>query len=146
MDETLKDNKILAAVALAALLFLYGSFLARDVNLVTADVGRHIKNGEALLQGENSVLKTNFYSYTQPDFPTTNHHWGSGVIFYLIWRTFGFGGLHVFFIILSLAAFSILFWFTQKRAGPGLAALAALLAIPLIVERVEIRPEVFSYL
>src|ERR1700747_1422988 len=42
-----------------------------DLSLV--DLGRHLKNGEVLLHGswheKQAVLHTNFYSYTEGDFP-----------------------------------------------------------------------------
>ena len=57
-----------------------GLFFAQKIILVNADLGRHITNGRLFI--ENGVLiSTNFYSYTEPDSPTINHHWGTGVIF-----------------------------------------------------------------
>ncbi|MBI4120202.1 MAG: hypothetical protein HY454_01925 [Parcubacteria group bacterium] len=150
-------------------LALYGLFLASPINLVTADLGRHLKNGEILLDlsqvlslrdisrretsstiqdpsSKFQVLSTNFYSYTYPDYPTTNHHWLSGVIFYAVWKFFGFVGLQLFFIALSLATLLIFFTLAKKRAGLGWASLLTIPVIPLLLERDEIRPEVFSYL
>ncbi len=126
-------------------LLAYGLLLAKPVNLVTADLGRHIRNGEALLAGNFEVLKTNFYSYTYPDFPAANHHWLGGVIYYLVWKFSGFTGLHIFFIAASLTAFFIFFNIATKRASTGWAGLLSVLVIPLLLERDEIRPEVFSY-
>lgn len=144
------------------LFLLYGYFLAHKIDLTTADLGRHIKNGEILLVGAAdtrrfedadkrgfilpSILTSNFYSYTHPQFPVTNHHWGSGVLFYVIWRFFGFLGVHLFFIALSLATLFVFLLSAKERAGWGNAGVAALLAIPLLAERTEIRPEAFSYL
>ncbi|MEK7174859.1 MAG: hypothetical protein AAB722_00780 [Patescibacteria group bacterium] len=139
-------NGALPKLALLLILAVYGLFLARPLNLVTADLGRHIKNGELILSGHYEVLKTNYYSYTQSDFPVLNHHWLSGVIFYAVWKISGFVGLHLFFIFLSLAAFLIFFDIARKKTGVGLAAVMAIFIIPLLLERDEIRPEIFSYL
>ena len=128
----------------ALLLAFYGMFLAYKINLVTADLGRHLKNGEVFFQ-TLSPTATNYYSYTQPGFPVLNHHWGSGVIFYLAWKAAGFTGLHAFFIALSLLTFLIFLNIARKEAGPGLAALTAIVMVPLLAERTEVRPEVFSY-
>ena len=137
----------LVTISIAALLLAnYALLLARPLNLVTADLGRHIKSGELILNGRFEVLKTNFYSYTYPDFPTANHHWLAGVVFYLVWKSSGWAGLHLFFIILSLAALAIFFLIACRRAGPGLAGLIAVPVLPILLERDEIRPEVFSYL
>ncbi|PJE69283.1 hypothetical protein COU96_00565, partial [Candidatus Shapirobacteria bacterium CG10_big_fil_rev_8_21_14_0_10_38_14] len=43
------------------------------------DLGRHIKLGEIIWQTKK-VPVMNLFSYTHPDFPTLDHHWGSQVI------------------------------------------------------------------
>jgi hypothetical protein len=118
-------------------------FLLKGINLTTADAGRHIKNGELFFQNFKA-LDTNFYSYTYPDFPFVNHHWGSGILFYLIWKIAGFSGLSFFYIILSLASFLIFFRIAWKKSTFEIAVLCSVLAIPLIGERTEVRPEVLS--
>lgn len=133
-------------------LALYGLLLARPINLVTADLGRHIKNGEVILSNyrllttNHSLLTTNFYSYTSPGYPTINHHWLSGVVFYAVWKLAGFVGIHLFFIVTSLTTLLIFLAIARNRAGPGLAALLTVPIMPLLLERDEIRPEIFSYL
>ena len=129
----------------ALLLFWLGVFLAQPVNLVSTDLGRHIENGRYFLE-THKIPDTNLYSYTYPDVPFINHHWGSGVIFYLIWEVAGLSGLSFLYIALSLLTFGLLFLEAKKIAGLPLATLSAVLVIPLIGERTEIRPEVFSYL
>ena len=126
------------------LLAFYGLFLAHKINLVTADLGRHLKNGEDFFK-TFSPLRTNYYSYTEPDFPVINHHWGSGAVFYLVWKWAGFEGLHVFFAAVSLATLWLFFDGARREAGAGLSALAGLLVLPLLAERTEIRPEAISY-
>ncbi len=128
----------------------YSFFLLRPITMIRADVGRHIRNGEILLStpigGWNKILQTNFYSYTNPDFSFINHHWGSGIIFYLIWKVAGLTGLAIFSISLNLLTFFIFFHLAKKKAGFYTASLVTLFLIPLIAERTEIRPEIFSYL
>lgn len=126
------------------LVFWLGVFLAQPVNLVSTDLGRHIENGRYFLE-THKIPDTNLYSYTYPNIPFINHHWGSGVIFYLIWKFAGISGLSFLYIALSLLTFGILFFQAKKFAGLALATLSAVLVIPLIGERTEIRPEVFSY-
>ena len=138
------------AILLIALLAWYVFFLAKKIDIITADLGRHITNGRILLQSGfsgagNSVLSSNVYSYTNPDYPFLNHHWASGVIFFLVNRLAGFNGLSILFILVSVATFLIFFRMAQQRAGFSLSFALALLFIPLIADRVEIRPEVFSY-
>ena len=137
-------QRLLVFGVLAALFISYGAFLMHKVNLVTADLGRHIKNGEYLFQ-DPKILTTNFYSYTQPDFPDINHHWGSGIIFHLLDKAGGITLVHVFFMVISLATLGIYLYVAKKQSSWGWAALAGFIAILLLAERTEIRPEAFSY-
>jgi len=144
MSPKEKIIKASSFISLIFLLFLYGLFLGHKINLVTADLGRHIRNGEFVFRDLGS-LTTNFYSYTQPEYLVINHHWGTGIIFYLIWKIFGFSGLSFFYLFLSLLTFLIFYQLAKKEAGFVSASLAALLVTPLLAERTEIRPEGFSY-
>jgi len=58
-----------------ACLAFYFCLLATPINLATADLGRHLKNGELLLSGNLDLLYKNYYSYTDPDYAFINHHW-----------------------------------------------------------------------
>lgn len=140
-----KTGRILAFLIPVLVLAFYAIFLMHKINLVTADLGRHIQNGKIIFENA-SVLWTNFYSYTNPDFAVLNHHWGSGVIFYGLWRFFGFVGVEFFFIGISLAVLWLFFMVVKKYVGIALAALVSGAVVLLLAERTEIRPEVFSYL
>ena len=111
----------------------------------TADLGRHLKNGELFLT-QGVIPNTNLYSYTASDLPFVNHHWGSGVLFYLIFILSGFSGLTVFFALISLITFLLFFHLAKQYSNLFITILISLLTIPLITSRTEIRPEVFSYL
>ncbi len=141
----MQNRSVAAAAITIVLILIIGFFFAHKINLVTADLGRHIKNGELFFQTWKPVA-TNFYSYTEPDFPVLNHHWLSGALFFLIWKIAGFGGVQLLFIALNIAAFLICFDIARRRIGTGLAALIALPVIFLLAERTEVRPEAFSYL
>lgn len=135
-------------ILFALFLVLYGLLVTQKINLATADLGRHIKNGEMVLQKETreKVLTTNLYSYTFLGFPFLNHHWGSGVIFYLVHQAFGFNGISVLFLIVSLTTFGLFFDIAGKKSNFETAFLVSILLLPLMVDRTEIRPEAFSYL
>jgi len=128
----------------AALLALYAALIAKPIDLTTSDLGRHLKNGELFFQ-RGLIAGTNLYSYTHPDHPFVNHHWGSGVIFYLIESAAGFSGLSLFFIAASAAALWLFFASAARHASFGLAVMLTVLALPVLITRHEIRPELFSY-
>lgn len=135
-------EKLLSGLLLLSVLY----FSAVPINLATADLGRHIKNGELLVQGKYEVLTENLYSYTHPEFHFTNHHWGSGVVFYLVHQTTGFNGLSLLVAVLSVITFWLFFEIARKWSNFYLAFLTAILLFPVIIYRTEIRPEAFSYL
>ena len=135
-------SKILIVVLI---LFFYSLGLVHQINLPTEDLGRHLKNGEIIWQTK-TIPQTNLYSYSQPDYPFSNHHWLSGLIFYFIFQWTGFNGLIIFKTILLLTAFLLVFILAVKKGNFWLTALLALPIIFILNERTVIRPEIFSYL
>jgi len=143
----IKDlNLILKIVLILFLSAWFSIFILQKIDLTTSDLGRHIKNGEMVLKGNFGVLKTNFYSYTEPQYFFLNHHWLSGVIFYLIFKIINFKGLHLLYLIFYILTFLMFFILAYKISGFKNAFLFSLFLIPLVTYRKEIRPEIFSYL
>lgn len=136
-------KKWLKIIVILLLVLAYGFILTHRIDLATSDLGRHLTNGK-LLNWE--ILKTNYYSYTQPGRPFLNHHWLSGVFFYYLFLLTGFKGLVVFKVIVLLAAFLLVFHLAVKKGGFWPAALFALPTIILLGERTDVRPEIFSFL
>jgi tetratricopeptide (TPR) repeat protein len=139
-------SKILPIIIFFLILFFYGTLLVHKIDLPFADdLARQIKNGQMVLSSPD-ILTKNVYSYTEPEHPFVNHHWLSGVVFYLVQKAAGFGGLVIFNTIIMLTAFSILFLVVLKKAGFGLTALFSLPVIVILSYRSNLRPEMFSYL
>ncbi len=139
-------KKITFKLLIPLVLAVYFSlFFVQKISLVTADIGRHIKNGEIILSTKR-VMDTNYYSYTQSDFKAINHHWLSGVVFYLVYKAVDFNGLSVFFILLSGLTVFIFFILAKRNSNFYIALFLTLITMPLISYRREVRPEVFSYL
>src|SRR5439155_23411103 len=141
-------GKFNSATTLVFVLILafYGSLLLHKIDLPAADdLPRHIQNGATLLHGNKDVLYKNLYAYTEGNYPVTNHHWLSGVIFYVLQQLIGFDGLVLFKVILLLAAFCLLFAVALKKADFWLVAIVAVPSILVLRERTGLRPEIFSY-
>lgn len=132
---------IFIPVALVAVFLTF----SRIINLTNSDIGRHITNGRIVLE-DRSVLKKNYYSYTEPEYETINHHWLSGVTFFIVWKYFSFTGLAVFSALISTLTIAIIFLQIKKSTNFFVAAAFTLFALPVIASRTEIRPETFSYL
>lgn len=162
------NKKIFYTLSIFALLSLVGlAFFIywRQANFTAIDLGRHIKNGEMIFK-DSALLYKNYYSYTEPDFTFINHHWLAGIIFYLLHKIGGFGALTALNAVLGILAFISAFMAANisddpKKEKKGLRTqaaslldsdrfwLSAVLSIPIILllsERIEIRPELFSYL
>jgi hypothetical protein len=116
------------------------------------DLGRHLKNGELLLSSSApagsawQILHTNFYSYAVHGDPFINHHWLSGIVFYLIWKYVGFAGLNTFYILLGAVTFLLNWRIGQRAAGWAIATAVALPMMPILAVRPNVRPEIFTLL
>src|SRR3989344_4902896 len=123
---------------------LLAVFLIHNFDSIGQDIGRHLKTGEIIWQAKE-VPKTNLFSFTEPDFPFTNHHWLSEVIFYGIYGWFGFTGLILLKVVFVLAAFLLLFFVAKKYATFWPIVISFLFSIFIFIERTEVRPEIFSF-
>lgn len=135
-SETLLTTVILA---------LYVGLLTHPIIFTAGDLGRHLKNGELFIES-GLLAKVNLYSYAQPDYPFINHHWGSGVVFYLLERMAGFEGLSLAFVAVSAVTLWLFLNAAVKLSSFPIAALSAILCLPILITRHEIRPEAFTYL
>jgi len=140
-----KIEKILKILIFIGLLGLITIIFSQKIELTSIDLGRHLENGKIIWQNPQ-VLFTNFYSYTAPLFPFINHHWLAGVIFFLVYQLNGFISLAIFNVIIALISFSLFFNLAKKKIGFYITALLSIPIIFLLSERVQIRPEIFSYL
>lgn len=148
MNQSINPLKITQWRNAVIKFLIFGFFLvfltlhfADPIRLVTADLGRHLKNGELILAGEHKVFTSNFYSYTAPDYPFVNHHWATGVLFFLIYKAGGFNGLSWFYIALLLLGFTVYFRLAEKLSSFSFAFFFSVIAMPLMCDRLEIRPE-----
>ncbi len=131
-------------LAIAVLTGLTCFIFASQIKFLSLDLGRHLKNGE-LVFGDSDVLYKNTYSYTMPDEPFINHHWLSGAVYFAVQKMAGFGGLAFLNILLALSAIGLLMLIASRTAGFWIMAACAVLPIMMLGERVDVRPEMFSY-
>jgi hypothetical protein len=155
----LSSLSLLKVLVFAGLLGLVIFIFSQKIDLTVSDLGRHLTNGR-IVWNNPDILFHNAYSYTEPDFNFINHHWLYGVIIYAVYNLFGFTGLSVFNILIILAAFCLAFALARRKINAAGISLwgqikldgfyfSSLLSIPVILllsERVEVRPEIFSYL
>lgn len=128
---------------LVFLLLFIGFF--HPVYSITQDLGRHLKTGEIILNNL-SVPKTNLFSYTYPNFPFINHHWLSEVVYFTLFQKLGFNGLLILNTMLALLSFGLIFSIANKKNRILSLLFSFLLYAPILFERVDVRPEFFSFL
>jgi hypothetical protein len=146
--------RVATFVASTLLIACFAISSAEKIELYTRgdDLGRHLKTGELLLSSTvpagtvSKLLYTNFYSYATPDFEVVNHHWLSGVVYFLIWKRIGFAGLNAFYLVLGCLTFLLSFRMAQKAAGWAVASALALPMLPILRLRPSVRPEIFTLL
>ena len=134
----------------AILLFFVFSFLFRTDLSFDQDLGRHIKLGEIIWQTKQ-IPKVNLFSYTNPDFPFINTHWLFEVIAYFFAAT----GTLQLFLILKIIIFLISVWLIMKgtffpaeikNVKSSLLLPVGFIFFHVLRERLELRPEIFSFL
>ncbi|MEQ1500133.1 MAG: tetratricopeptide repeat protein [Parcubacteria group bacterium] len=141
------NSKYIKIFIFFLILGFYSTLLIYKPKLPVADdMPRHIMNGKLLLEGNFKVLYENVYSYTDTGYPFVNHHWLSGVIYYLFFVVVGWNGLIVLKVITYLLTFSIIFYVATKKADFWLVCVLSIPSILIINERTSLRPEMFSYL
>jgi hypothetical protein len=133
------------AGTIATILSVYAALLTHPIDLTVGDLGRHLKSGELVVQNR-LIAQSNLFSYTAPDYPFINHHWGSGVVYYVVERLAGFDGLSVFFIAISVTTVWLFLNLAAKLSSFPIAAILAVVCLPILITRHEIRPEMFTYL
>ena len=113
----------------------------QPIDLTVIDLGRHLKNGELILERQFDVLSTNAYAVDHANFPFVNHHWLSGVLFFSIFHVFNWLGLHLFYGGILLICFFLFWQSLRPRQLPFLSVCVGIVAAILWMIRLEIRPE-----
>jgi hypothetical protein len=124
---------------------LVGLFSTHTLTSVYQDIGRHLTLGK-IIWDTKTIPKTNLFSYTNPDFPFINHHWLSELGLYAGSVLVGLKGLIVIKALMLATAFALALASAWKARSSAAAAIVAIVAFLLMMQRTDVRPEVLSYL
>ncbi len=128
-------------------IFIFIEFF-HPISSAAVDLGYYLKIGEVILKTK-TVPNINLFSYTFPHYPFINPNWLSEVIFYLISISFGFSGLMVISTIVVIVALMIPIIYALKYKKVNSIAdiyITFLLLAVLLTTRLNVKPEMFSYL
>lgn len=135
-------GRVFSVIILVMLLVFSHS---QPINFTNVDLGRHLKNGEVTL-AQGGPTSTNYYSYTEPQRESINHHWATGVLFYFIERTGGgIQGVSLFYLLLRVITILLFLYSATLISNYATAYFFTVLSIPLLVSRLDPRPEGISY-
>lgn len=107
------------------------------------DLGHHLLLGKIILETK-SIPQINLISYTYPNYGFVNSQWLSEVTFYFWQSLFGFTGLIFLGFILICGTFYFILSADKKSSNFFTLTIAILLYLPMLINRSEIKPEVFS--
>ena len=138
----MRHLKIILIVLSFVLIFLFSIHTLTSIN---QDIGRHLKTGQIIWETK-SVPKINLFSFTEPDQPFINHHWLSEVIFYVLSIWIGLKGLIIFKAIVILLAFALIFASVYSKTGLWPLFIGLMASLPILIDRTDVRPEIFSFL
>lgn len=127
------------------LLFLFLVIYIHPSSELYVDLGETLLKGQLQFQ-THSIITTNFFSYTYPNYSYINLEWLTDSIFYLINSVSGVNGLIIFTSLITLFSLAILYIFTTKRTNILLVSYATVLYLIALYERAAVLPEVFSFL
>ena len=130
-------------VKLLLLLFVF-SFLFRTDLAFDQDLGRHLKLGEIIINTGN-IPKTNLFSYTNPDFPFINTHWLFEVVVFWFSQTVGLEILLILKVVIFVFSLLLILKIIPKENQTLLLPIGFIF-FHVLRERLELRPEIFSFL
>src|SRR5271165_3141499 len=133
-------RRISLALMVVALVY---AFLAGLLTVFDFDMGWHLATGRYVVQ-HHVVPSTDVLSYTSPGAEWLYPPF-AGVLFYGIFRAWGYTGLS-WFCALALTAMVACLLRSPSRQESGLAAAFAILAVPALASRANPRADLFTSL
>jgi hypothetical protein len=136
-------SRWLTAVWLGALLLLV--FLVGCVEIEDPDIWWHLRTGQLIYQ-RGELPRSDWFTYTNPDAPWIDLHWGFQLIAAALWALGGAPALVLTKSVLAVTAFGAAMS-AVRRSWPAWQTVACWLPAVLIFSgRNQVRPEMFSLL
>ncbi len=121
------------------------AFLSAFFHISDVDVGFHIRTGAQVLES-GGIPATNSFSHSCPDAPWLLHQWWPGVVFAVVFETFGVPGIILFKALLAAAIMGTVFCAARREARGGITIPLWVTTVGICVACVRFfpRPYLFS--
>ncbi|HWB11111.1 MAG TPA: hypothetical protein VG826_17920 [Pirellulales bacterium] len=120
-------------------------FLVGCVQIEDPDIWWHLRTGQLIWEG-GRLPRTDWFTYTNPDSPWIDLHWGFQLLAALLWKVGGAPALVITKSLFAAATFALAM-LAGRRAWPAWQTVACWLPAVLIFSgRNQVRPEMFSLL
>jgi len=126
-------------------LFLLGVLAFSCTEIYSFDLGIHLTFGRYIVE-RAEVPSRNVFSYINFDHPHVNDKWLFQVLIYSLHSLWGLVGLYLVRMPATLGMFYLLWRTLRLSTGPLLAAVLAWAALVVSFDRLQLRPELLSYL
>ena len=103
----------------------------------------HLNAGKVSFE-QQSVLLSDFFSFTKYGTPWVNHSWLSQIIFYIIYRMFSYPGIMVLVALVATATMSLIY--KSMKGNSFVKAFLIILAVLISAVVWSPRPQIFSLL
>ncbi|OGY18488.1 MAG: hypothetical protein A2900_03495 [Candidatus Chisholmbacteria bacterium RIFCSPLOWO2_01_FULL_50_28] len=122
-----------------------GIFIVSTNAIADSDFWWHLKTGQYIVE-TRSLPHTDIFSHTAYGRTWTNHEWPAQVIFYGVYRWFGFAGVSYFTAFMATAAFAVLGLVLRKNfISEGVSQTALFLGAVAVAPFMIPRPQMFYF-
>lgn len=127
---------------LAAFLLLV--FLAGCTEIEDPDLWWHLRTGQLIWQ-RGEIPRTDWFTYTNPDSPWIDLHWGFQLVATALWHVGGAPALVLVKSLLGTAAFGLLLLAVRREWSAARTVACWLPSLLIFYGRNQVRPEMFSF-
>lgn len=127
---------------LAAFLLLV--FLAGCAEIEDPDLWWHLRTGQLIWQ-RGEIPRTDWFTYTNPNSPWIDLHWGFQLIATALWHAGGAPALVLVKSLLGTAAFGLLLLAVRQEWSAARTVTCWLPSLLIFYGRNQVRPEMFSF-
>jgi len=134
----LSDQLLLAS-------FMALAFLLGVTQIADTDIWWHLRTGELILE-RGEIPQTDWFTYTNPDSPWIDLHWGFQLMLTLVWRAGGAAAVILATATCGAATFALLIGIRRPQWSVPISVACLIPSLLLYAGRYHPRPEMLTQL